>query len=117
MTGGNRHFVSARKLNMKNTRLVVTGAAVFSLLAFNTVCRAEEPAKQSASARQASKARDYATRQDKEGPPDVAAASSSGAAGQKDGDKTPVLDTQAIDKAAKDTGDSWKKMDKLLDRF
>ena len=100
---------------MKNTNLIVAGAAVLSLLAF-TNCRAEEPAKQSASSRQASKARDYATRQDKEGPPDVAAASSSSAAGQKEGDKTPVLDTQAIDKAAKDTGDSWKKMDKLLDR-
>jgi hypothetical protein len=101
---------------MKKTRFIVAGAATLSLLAFAN-CQAEEPAKQSASSRQSSKARDYATRQDKEGPADVAAASSSGAAGQKDGDKTPVLDTQVIDKAAKDTGDNWKKMDKLLDRF
>lgn len=101
---------------MKNTRLIVAGAATLSLLAF-AHCQAEETSKQSASSRQASKARDYATRQDKEGPPDVAAASSGDATGQKDGDKTPVLDTQGVDKAARDTGDNWKKMDKLLDRF
>lgn len=101
---------------MKKPRLIVAGAATLSLLAFSH-CQAEEPSKQSASSRLSSKARDYATRQDKEGPPDVATASSSGAAGQKDGDKTTVLDTQVIDKAARDTGDSWKKMDKLLDRF
>jgi len=28
-----------------------------------------------------------------------------------------VLDSPVVDKAAKDTGDNWKKMDKVLDRF
>lgn len=101
---------------MKTHRLVVAGATALSLFAFAN-CQAEEN-KQSAASRQASKARDYGNRQDKEGPPDIAAASSSGgAATRTDGDKMPVLDNPAVDKAAKDTGDNWKKMDKLLDRF
>ena len=96
-------------------RLVAAGVAAVSLLAF-APCQGEDGGKQSAASRQAAKARDYATRQEKEGPPDVAAASST-AAGRKDDEKMPVLDTQTIDKAAKDTGDNWKKLDKVLDRF
>ena len=97
--------------------LIVTSAAALALLAFSPCQAAEDGGKQSAASRQSSKARDYATRQDKEGPPDVAAASSASASGQKDGDKMPVLDSPVVDKAAKDTGDNWKKMDKVLDRF
>ena len=100
---------------MKTHRLVVAGATALSLFAFAN-CQAEEN-KQSAASRQASKARDYGNRQDKEGPPDIAAASAASAAEQKDGDKMPVLDSPVVDKAAKDTGDNWKKMDKVLDRF
>lgn len=101
---------------MKTIHCLMAAAAAFSLLAI-APSQADDGGKQSAASRQAAKARDYATRQDKEGPPDVAAASSAGAAGQKEGDKMPVLDTQAIDKAAKNTGDNWKKLDKVLDRF
>ncbi|MCX7148198.1 MAG: hypothetical protein NTY05_02130 [Rhodocyclales bacterium] len=100
---------------MKTHQLIVTGAAALSLLAFAN-CQAEEGSKQSASSRQASKARDYANRQDKESPPDVAPASTT-TSGQKDGDKLPAVDTQMVDKAAKDTGDNWKKLEKVLDRF
>lgn len=101
---------------MKTPRLIVTGAAALSLLAFAN-CQAEEGSKQSASARQASKARDYATRQDKESPPDAAPAASTATSGQKDADKLPEVDTQMLDKAARDTGDNWKKLEKVLDRF
>lgn len=101
---------------MKLYRLVVTSAAALSLVAF-AHCQAEEGNKQSTASRQASKARDYANRQNQDGPTDVAAAATSDASGQKDGDKTPVLDSQVVDKAAKDTGDNWKKLDKVLDRF
>ncbi|MDO8788566.1 MAG: hypothetical protein Q7J42_10900 [Sulfuritalea sp.] len=103
---------------MKTHRLIVTGAAALSLLAFAT-CQAEEGSKQSASSRQASKARDYATRQDKESPPDVAPATATAgtANGQKESDKMPAVDSQMLDKAAKDTGDNWKKLEKVLDRF
>lgn len=101
---------------MKTGRLIVTGAAAVALLAF-AHCQAEENVKQSAAARQAAKARDYGNRPDKEGPADVAAASTTGAAGLKDGDKTPVLDSPVVEKAAKDMGDNWKKLDKALDRF
>ena len=99
------------------SRFIVTAAAALSLLAFAN-CQAEEgAAKQSAASRQAAKARDQATRQDKEGPPDLATAATAGAAGQKEGDRMPVLDSPVIDKAARDTGDNWKKLDKALDRF
>lgn len=97
-------------------QLIVAGAAAFALLAFAN-CQAEENVKQSAASRQAAKARDYGSRQDKEGPPDAAAASTTGAAGLKDGDKTPLLDSPVVEKAAKDMGDNWKKLDKALDRF
>ena len=100
---------------MKTHRLIVTSAATLSLLAFAT-CQAEESSRQSASSRQASKARDYANRQDKENPPDVASPSTT-TSGQKDGDKMPVVDAPMVDKAAKDTGDNWKKLEKVLDRF
>lgn len=102
---------------MKPRHLILTATAALALLAFSPCQAAEEGGRQSAASRQSSKARDYATRQDKEGPPDVAAASSAGASGQKDGDKMPALDSPVVDKAAKDTGDNWKKMDKVLDRF
>jgi hypothetical protein len=101
---------------MKTLRLIVTGAAALALLTFGN-SQAEEIKKPSAAARQASKARDYATRDDKEGPADVAAGSTAAAAGQKEGAQAPVLETQAVDKAAKDTGETWKKLDKVLDRF
>lgn len=101
---------------MKILRLIVSGATALGLLAFGQ-CQAEEIKKPSAAARQASKARDYATRDDKEGPADVAAGSTAAAAGQKEGAQTPVLDTQAVDKAATETGQTWKKLDKVLDRF
>jgi hypothetical protein len=101
---------------MKTSPLVLTGAAVFALLTFAN-CQAEEAGKQSVAAKQAAKARDYSARQEKEGPADVGAGSSTAAAGQKDGDKTSVLDGKVVDKAAQDTGDSWKKMDKVLGRF
>lgn len=101
---------------MKASQLIAASAAAVSfLIAAN--CLAEEAAKQSAASRQASKARDYGNRQDKESPPDVAAASANGASAQKEGDKLPTLDTQVIDKAAKDTSDNWKKLNKVLDRF
>jgi len=96
-------------------RFVVAGLAALSLFAFAN-CQAEEGKKESVASRQASKAREYGSRQDKEGPTDVAAATT-GATGQQGGDKTPVLDGPVVDKAAKDTGDNWKKMDKMLDRF
>jgi len=102
---------------MKPHQLILTSTAALALLAFFPCQAAEEGSKQSAASRQSSKARDYATRQEKEGPPDVAAASSTSTSGQKDGDKMPVLDSPVVDKAAKDTGDNWKKMDKVLDRF
>lgn len=98
------------------SRFIVTGAAALSLLA-HANCQAAENTKQSVASRQASKARDQATRQDKEGPPDVASAATTGAAGQKEGDRMPVLDSPVVEKAAKDTGDNWKKLDKVLDRF
>lgn len=101
---------------MNTSRLIMAGVGVFSLFALVNV-QAEEPAKQSASARQASKARDYVNRQDKESPPDAAASTATTAAGQKDGDKMPALDGPVVEKAAKDTGANWKKMDKVLDRF
>lgn len=101
---------------MKADQLFLAGLAAFSLLAFAN-CQAEEASKPSAASKQAAKARDYSSRQEKEGPADVATATSSAAAGQKEGDKTPVLDSQVVDKAAKDTGDNWKKLDKVLDRF
>jgi hypothetical protein len=101
---------------MKTSPLLMAGVAASVLLTV-TVCQAEEPGKQSVAAKQAAKARDFSARQEKEGPADVAGASSTAAAGQKDGDKTPVLDSRVVDKAAQDTGDSWKKMDKVLDRF
>ena len=100
---------------MKTHQLIVASAAALSLLAFAN-CQAEEGSKQSASSRQASKARDYANRQDKESPPDAAPASAA-KDGQKEGDKMPVVDAQMLDKAAKDTGDNWKKLEKVLDRF
>jgi hypothetical protein len=99
---------------MKTARLIMAGFGALSLLVLANA-QAEETAKQSASSRQASKARDYANRQDKEGPPDVAAATS--VAGQKEGEKMPVLDSPVVEKAAKDTGDNWKKMERVLDRF
>lgn len=101
---------------MKTHQLIVTSTAALSLLAFAN-CQAEETSKQSASSRQASKAREYANRPDKESPPDVAAAPNSSTSGQKDGDKMPAVDAQMVDKAAKDTGDNWKKLEKILDRF
>lgn len=101
---------------MNAYQLILTGAAALALLAFAN-CQAEEGSKQSAASRQASKAHDYANRQDQEGPPDVPAATSTSATGQKDGERTPLLDGQVVDKAAKDTGDNWKKLDKVLDRF
>lgn len=103
---------------MKASQLIAAGAAAVSfLIAAN--CLAEEPVKQSAASRQASKARDYGNRQDKESQPDAATATTAttGASPQKEVDKLPTLDTQVIDKAAKDTGDNWKKLDKVLDRF
>ena len=100
---------------MKTHQLIVTSAAALSLLAFAN-CQAEEGSKQSASSRQASKARDYANRQDRESSPDVAPASTT-TTEQKDGDKMPVVDAPMVDKAAKDTGDNWKKLEKVLDRF
>ncbi|TRZ97963.1 MAG: hypothetical protein D4R84_04455 [Rhodocyclaceae bacterium] len=100
---------------MKAHRLIVTSAAALSLLAFAN-CQAEEGSKQSASSRQASKARDYGNRQEKESPPDAAPASTT-TTGQKDDDKLPEVDTRMVDKAAKDTGDNWKKLEKVLDRF
>jgi hypothetical protein len=99
---------------MKISRLLLAGLGVFSLLALANA-QAEETVKQSAGARQAAKAREYGSRQDKEGPPDVAAATS--VAGQKEGEKMPVLDSPVVEKAAKDTGDNWKKMERVLDRF
>jgi hypothetical protein len=101
---------------MKPHQLIVTSAAALALLAFSD-CQAEEGSKQSAASRQSSKARDYATRQDKDGPPDITAASTTSVAGQKDGDKAPVLDSPVVENAAKDAGDNWKKMGKVLDRF
>ena len=101
---------------MKASQLIVTSATAFALLAFAN-CQAEEGGKQSTAARQAAKARDYGSRQDKEGPADVATASTANAAGLKEGDKTPVLDGPVVEKAAKDMGDNWKKLDKALDRF
>lgn len=100
---------------MKTTRLIMAGVGAFSLLALTHV-QAEEAAKPSASSRQASKARDYAKRQDKESPPD-AASTGTNVAGQKDSEKMPVLDSPVVEKAATDTGANWKKMDKVLDRF
>lgn len=96
--------------------LAASGAAALALLAW-APAQADDNTRQSASARQSAKARDYATRQDKEGPPDIATASSADPAAQKPGEKMPVLDSPVVDKAAKDTGDNWKKMDKVLDRF
>lgn len=101
---------------MKPRQFVAASTATLALLAF-LPCHAEDGNKQSAASRLSSKARDYATREDKEGPPDVAAASTASVAGQKDGEKMPVLDSPVVDKAARDTGDNWKKMDKVLDRF
>lgn len=100
---------------MKASQLIAASAAAVSfLIAAN--CLAEEAVKQSAASRQASKARDYGNRQDKESQSDAATATT-GASPQKEVDKLPTLDTQVIDKAAKDTGDNWKKLDKVLDRF
>lgn len=101
---------------MRTHQLLVGGAAAISLLAFDP-CLADEGGKQSAASRQAAKAREYGNRADKEGPPDVAAAASADAAGQKAGDKTPLLDSPALDKAAKETADNWKKMDKMLNSY
>lgn len=102
---------------MQVHQFILAGAVTLSLLAFGSAQATEEGSKPSAAARQAAKARDYASRPEKEGPADVAAASSAAAAGQKEGDKTPLLDSPVIDKAAKDVGDNWKKMDRALDRF
>lgn len=101
---------------MTTQRLVLAGAAIVSLLAYAD-CGAAENAKQNAASQQAAKARDHGNRQDKEGPTDVAESATADAAGLKEGDKTPVLDSPVVDKASKDTGANWKKMDKLLDRF
>lgn len=101
---------------MTTHRFVLAGAVIVSLLAYAN-CGAEESSKQSAASRQAAKARDYGNRQDKESPADVVDATTTGVAGLKEGDKTPVLDSPVVDKAAKDTGANWKKMDKVLDRF
>jgi len=101
---------------MEACRFIAAGVAALSLFAF-AHCQAEEANKQSAASKLSSKARDHAQRQDQEGPPSVAAAATTGAAGQVDGDKMPVVDSPVVDKAAKDTGDNWKKMDKMLDRF
>jgi len=97
-------------------RFIAAYIAALSLFAFAN-CQAEEANKQSAASRLSSKARDHAQRQGQEGPPSVAAAATTGAAGQAEGDKMPVVDSQVVDKAARDTGDNWKKMDKILDRF
>lgn len=95
------------------------GAAIVAagmVLAFGNGIAAEGN-KQSAASRQASKARDSATRDDKEGPAEATSNRNAAVAEQKDSSKMPALDSPVIEKAAKDTGDNWKKLDKVLDRF
>lgn len=101
---------------MASSRFILAGIMVLSL-STSAITLAEEASKQSAASRQSAKARDYANRQDKDGPSDVAAASAVDSADPKDGGKLPALDSPVVDKAAKDTGDNWKKLDKVLDRF
>lgn len=100
---------------MRRKQLAIAGMAALTLLAF-TSSKAEEVMKQTAASRQASKARGH-TNQDNEGPPDIAAGTTTGAAGQKEGDNKPLLDSGTMDKAAKESNDALKKMDKVLDGF
>jgi hypothetical protein len=101
---------------MKAGRLGVTAVTAMALLAFGN-CTAAEGNKQSAASRQSSKARDYATRDEKEAPAEVQGNRTAAVVEQKDGDKMPALDSPVVEKAARDTGENWKKLDKVLDRF
>lgn len=100
---------------MSIKQLAVAGVTTLALLAF-TSSLAEEITKQTAASRQVSKARGQVN-QDNDGSANFTSGITTSPAGQKEGDNTPLLDSGAMDKAAKETSDTLKKMDKVLDGF